>query len=167
VRVHRFAEPKPGGIDKRITQIETFQLRYPDGSHNAEALLVTPKGDIFIVTKEEKADAGIYELKAPTRPGRHEMTKLGNIKLESGNAYSHMITGGDVAPDGKWVVLRTYFSVLLYQVENPADLATRRPTSLPAPFERQGEAICFDPKSKRLITTSEGMPCRVSEITLP
>ena len=77
------------------------------------------------------------------------------------------ITGGDFSEDGKCIVLRTYFSVLLYNVENVADMAKVRATSLPVPLERQGEAICFDTANDRLITTSEGTPCRVSSITLP
>ncbi len=81
--------------------------------------------------------------------------------------YSRQVTGGDVSLDGKRMVVRTYFSVQLYSVGRLEEFHNSKPVSLPVPFERQGEAVCFDPRNDRLITTSEGSPCRVSSISLP
>jgi hypothetical protein len=167
IRVHRFPEISPNGKAITIDRFDTFTLSYPDGSHNAEALLVTPNGDIIIVTKVETGDAGVYRAKSPPRSGKYRLEKLGVVRLQAGNKYSHMITGGDVSPNGKQVALRTYFSIILFNVDKPELFIDARPQSLPVPLERQGEAVCFDHMGKRLITTSEGSPCRVSAVTLP
>ena len=87
--------------------------------------------------------------------------------MEGGNVYSRQVTGGDVSMDGRKVVVRTYFSVQLYSAERIEEFHNSKPVSLPVPFERQGEAVCFDTRNDRLITTSEGSPCRVSSISLP
>jgi hypothetical protein len=41
-----------------------YRLAYPDGQHDAEALLLAPKGTPYLVTKNPFGDSGIY------RPGR-------------------------------------------------------------------------------------------------
>lgn len=165
VRVYRF--PEPSGESKTITEFDTYTLRYPDGSHNCETLMVSPSGDLYMVTKDEFGDSAIYSLAAPARTGSYTLTKAGEIKLEAGNVYSHMVTSGDISPDGRAVVIRTYFSILLYRPAQLPNFSKSQPVSLPVPVERQGEAICFDSEGRRLITTSEGRPCRVSSVSLP
>ena len=50
IDVYRVAEPQVG--DTATAPAERLQLRYPDGAHDAEALLVDPlRGDLVIVTK--------------------------------------------------------------------------------------------------------------------
>ncbi len=65
IAVHRLPEPelpsgpvsgKPGAL----ARMESFALAYPDGGHDAEALLADPlTGDLFVVTKE-KQRARVY-----------------------------------------------------------------------------------------------------------
>ena len=60
VRVVRFAEPS---LDHergqpKVRDAEVIRLQYPDGPHDAEALLVDPMtGDLIIVTKEDRRRA--------------------------------------------------------------------------------------------------------------
>jgi hypothetical protein len=129
--------------------------------------MVSPMGDIYLVTKDDFGDSAIYRLEAPKKSGSYRLAKVGDLKIESGNVYSHMITGGDISPDGKSVVIRTYFSILLYRPALLPNFAKANPVSLPVPVERQGEAVCFDAVGARLITSSEGRPCRISSVTLP
>ena len=166
VRIYRFREPAAKD-DATISGFEKYTVSFPDGPKNAETLMVGPKGDIYIVTKNSKGNSGVYKLPKPEGTGNYKLKKVADIKIEGGNSYSLQITGGDMSPDGTRVVLRTYFSVLLFEVQDIKDIAARKPTSLPVPLERQGEAICFDVDKDRLLTTSEGSPCRVSTISLP
>jgi hypothetical protein len=166
VRIYRFLEPKLDDT-KSIENFDTFTVSYPDGAHNAEALMVSPTGDIYVVTKNDFGDSGLFRLRAPTKSGKYTFEKVAQLKIEGGNVYSHRVTAGDISPDGKAVVLRTYFSVLFFRVDLVEDIAKVKPVSLPVPLERQGEAICFDIINDRLVTTTEGAPCRVSAITLP
>ncbi|MDQ2985127.1 MAG: hypothetical protein M3R13_00215 [Armatimonadota bacterium] len=167
VRIYRFREPKaqiPGGS---IDEFMTYVVRYPDGAHNCETLMVSPAGDIYLVSKSEIGDSAVYVLAAPAKSGTYTLKRVGTIKLEAGNVYSHMITGGDISPDGSTVVIRTYFSILLYRSAKLQEFWKSTPVSLPVPMERQGESVCFDWENARLLTTSEGSPCRVSAVTLP
>ena len=63
----RFAEPDLAGQRGQqldVEEAEEFRLSYPDGPHDAEALLVDPvTGDLFIVTKE-KQRARVYTVAA-------------------------------------------------------------------------------------------------------
>ena len=135
LRIYRFIEPTVSD-SKTITKYETYKVSYPDGSHNAEALMVDSGGDVYIVTKNDFGDSGLYRLKSPKAAGSFTLEKVAELKIEGGNVYSHRVTGGDISQDGKHVVLRTYFSVLLYNVENIADMARVKPVSLPVPLER-------------------------------
>ncbi|MEO7454206.1 MAG: WD40 repeat domain-containing protein [Fimbriimonadales bacterium] len=166
VRIYRIPEPAIDDV-KAVSNFDTYNVKYPDGPHNAEALMVAPDGDIYIVTKNDFGDSGLYLLSKPDKSGTYTLEKSAQLKIEGGNVYSHRVTGGDISPDGKSVVLRTYFSILLFRVNSIPGIAKVNPISLPVPLERQGEAICFDIENDRLLTTTEGAPCRVSSITLP
>ena len=164
--IHRFPEPKVTDSNV-ITEIETYTVTFPDGPHNCEALMVAPNGDIFLVTKDDFGDSKVFKLARPKGSGDYKLSKIADLKVTGGNVYSHRITGGDISRDGKRVVLRTYFSLLLYESKETASFASVAPVSLPVPLERQGEAVCFDEANDRLITTTEGAPCRVSAVSLP
>lgn len=165
VRIYRFIEPKMSD-PKVVATFDTITVAYPDGPQNSEALMVAPNGDIYLVTKDDLGVSGVYQLASPSKSGTYKLSKVSSLKIDGANTYSRMVTAGDISADGKQVVIRTYFSILLYEPKQLSDIGQTKPTSLPMPFERQGEAICFDEANDRLITTSEGAPCRVSEVTL-
>src|SRR5207247_1030146 len=50
--VYRVAEPDPAAGAKQMVPSTRLPFVYPDGPHNAEALLVHPTtGDVYVVTK--------------------------------------------------------------------------------------------------------------------
>ena len=67
-----------------------------------------------------------------------------------------LVTGGAMAPDGRWVVLRTYVSLHFFVRDGTTSLrAGSPPEGIPIPYvEPQGEGIAFDGPD-RLILTSE------------
>jgi hypothetical protein len=69
-----------------------------------------------------------------------------------------MATGGDISRDGQMIIVRNYLSasIWLRPKEGPMWKAFEG-EECPAPliFERQGEAICFDPNGNGYYTTSE------------
>ena len=71
-------------------------LRYPDGPHDAEALLVD-RGRLVIVTKSLAGEAGIYTARGPG-----VLRRAGTLQLGLGEP----VAGGDSA--GRTIVLRTY-----------------------------------------------------------
>ena len=71
---------KPAGAKKP----QLFRLSYPDGAHDAEALLIAPDGTLIVVTKTIGA-AGVYEPAAGLRAGRTTaLRKVGEVNLIDG-----------------------------------------------------------------------------------
>lgn len=156
VVIYRFEEPRGGSGE--IERFDTIRLRYPGGARDAEAFLVDPRtGDLWIVEKRQgKGD--IFTLRAPRGSGKFTMRRAGSIEFPDGPAPLRLITGGSVAPDGRYLVLRTY--AFAYEFPVPGRTfekwLTTRPTRINVPLEVQGEAITYTADGKALLTSSEG-----------
>ena len=168
-----FAEPAldAGAAEVAVAAQQTV-LRYPDGAHDAEALLADRHGTIGIVTKAAgrrgdgaarlyllaSLDAGSLErggridLPAPATPAASLLTGV-------------VVTGGDAVP-GR-VVLRTYDA--LYELSGTgrlADIPDWEVRQIPSPAEPQGEAVAYARDGCGLFTVSEdsgrltSIPCR-------
>ncbi len=167
IYVYRIPEPPAGGNgeDRPVQADRVYTLTYPDKAHNAETLMVNPaNGDIVIVTKTSKKPSKIYELAHPGASGSYELTKIGEIEVGAAEGFGHLITGGDISPDSKHVVIRTYVEAFEYDVtSNFDDWFKQAPRHIQTNFEMQGEGIGYSRDGKALLTTSEGSPCQVSE----
>lgn len=163
--VYRVQEPTLSNALVEADQV--IELQYPDGSHNAETLLVQPKtGDITIVTKAALHPAGIYYLTCPHASGRYRLTKLADIDVNAFMREAKLITGGAWSQDGKHVVLRTYLGAYEFPGDDPKTWFEKTPTLIRTNLEMQGEGITYTRKGDALITTSEGSPCPVSIIPI-
>jgi hypothetical protein len=141
------------------------RLSYPDGAHDAEALLLAGDGTPIVVTK----DPGTPRLYAPDGPLRAgatvPMRRVGEVDLPrtgTDNPWSAfgrlMVTGGATAPDGSRVVLRTYADAIEYDVTDGdvvAALTRGVPRITPLPDEPQGESITYSRDGRVLLTVSE------------
>jgi sugar lactone lactonase YvrE len=154
-----------------------FRLTYPDGPHDAEAILLTPSGQLFIATKEPLA-SNVYTPDGPlstTRPTPlRQVASIGFLPTGTaggrvGAAGQVLVTGGAVAPDGRTVVLRTYTDAYVWSAPD-GDVAAaiksgqRRRIALPP--TAQGEAVTFSADGRSLLTSTEGVPGAVHEIPL-
>lgn len=157
--------PEPTGSDAPADQIYT--LKYPDGSHNAETLLVNPlSGDITIVTKAALHPAGIYFLPHPVQSGTYGLTKLTDIDVNAYMREAKLITGGAWSQDGRYVVIRTYLGAYEFSGDNPLAWFEEKPRFVRTNLELQGEGITYTRKGDAFVTTSEGSPCPVSIIPI-
>jgi hypothetical protein len=147
-------------------QPAVHRLRYPDGPHDAEALLVDPTGRPVIVTKE-LGGAGVYRTaEPPDGPGPTPLELVGRLSLPAsdtaggpvGSIGSRVVTGAAASADGKVVALRSYTDAWLYPAPggDPAMALTENPAPVrvPLPDEPQGEAIAFTPDGS-LVSGSE------------
>ena len=131
----------PARSETGAVTAERQTLNYPDGPHDAEALLVDPSSrELVIVTKSLRGSADVYAAK----PGASALHRVGRVDL--GNALP--VTAGDVSGDGRTVVLRTYDRVLVWsrrRDETLAELFRRRPCTAGADLlvEGQGESIAL------------------------
>ena len=176
VVVYRFPEPEvpaAGAVGKeaRPTQpAEAIRLKYPDGAHNAEALLVHPTtGDIYVVTKEN-ASAGVYKLQAPFDPKAvNTMSKVGSLR--GPDFFGTLITGGDISPDGRRVALCDYAQG--YELTLPAgakdfeEVWRQTPVALSLGARMQGESVAYRLDGAALLATSERKPTPLFEVVLP
>ena len=146
---------------------QTYELRYPDGSHNAETLLIHPKtGDITIVTKAALHPAGIYFLPRPRANGSYTLKKLSDIEVNGFMREAKLITGGAWSPDGKHVVLRTYLGAYEFSSSDALHWFEKKPVNVRTNLEMQGEGITYSADGSALLTTTEGAPCPVSIIPI-
>ncbi|WP_214369186.1 hypothetical protein [Pseudonocardia sp. H11422] len=131
------------------------RLTYPDGPHDAEALLVGADGIPLVVTKEAGGAAGIYRPAGPlAEPGPTPLVQVGEILLPAsdteggplGGLGSRLVTGAALSADGRVAALRSYTDAWLYPVTDDDLVAALAgtPVRVPLPDEPQGEAIAFD-----------------------
>src|SRR3954454_5079321 len=131
-----------------------FTLRYPDGSHDAETLLVHPRtGRVFVVTKSPFGGT-VY-----VAPDRLEEGRTNRLRV-----FAHvggLVTDGSFYPDGRHLVLRTYGTASVYTFPGFALTGTVR-----LPAQPQGEGISVS-ATNRVLVSSEGVHTDVLQVTLP
>lgn len=179
VAIHRFMEPRLRGADgcpavaPRVpVAVQTLLLRYPDGPHDAETLLVDPLpgGRIGIVTKAFDGPEALYLVPRDARPGVvATLVRAGTVSVAGVPLWAP--TGGAVSPDGRLVAVRGYGEITLWRRPRGASLLStlRRPPArvIRAPDAGlQGEAVAFSRDGDALLTSSEGRRAPVYRIWL-
>jgi hypothetical protein len=154
-----------------------YRLSYPDGAHDAEALLLAPSGKPIIVTKSVAA-GGVYVPAGPLTAGRTTpLRREGDVALPmttTSNPFSFagrlVITGGAVSPDGRFAVLRTYADAFEFDVSGGdvvAAVTTGRARPVAMPDEPQGESVAYTADGTALLTVSEGSDPVIQRYPLP
>ncbi len=182
VVVYRVREPlanpdAPAPPPQTLSAADALTFTYPDGPHDAEALIVDPvRGDIYIVTKDLIAGrAQVFRAPPNLEGGTTTMlTQVATLSL----GPLRGVTGGDVTRAGDVVALRTYFSVVLFPrpagqplakafSEKSCAGAAPRFGALGTGSERQGEAIGFTQNGRAYLTLSEGEHTEVHRFAVP
>jgi hypothetical protein len=168
ITVYRVKEPTIKPTDSSSSMLkplvtadaEVFHLRYPDGAHDAEALLVHPlTGDLYIVSKIPFANSFVYEALAPLNTtGATTLKRIAELKIPS--LFGGLITGGDISPDGLRVALCDYvdgYELVLADAGAPFDQIWKQPLKpLDLGKRKQGESIAYRLDGRALLATSEG-----------
>jgi hypothetical protein len=148
---------------------ELYRLRYPDGAHNAEAVVISPDGEVVIVTKDLSGHSRVYELANGARigdlvsPGPSPLEFVGDLRIpadSNSGGEAPLITGAAVRKDGTVVAVRSYWDAYLYPVGDGglADALTNGdPASVRIPPQPQGEAIAFGDDGSLLVASEAGM----------
>ena len=153
VTIYRVTEPAEASSTARVTGV--FRARYPDGAHDAEALLVDASGRLHIVTKGDTGPVALYRFPSTLKSdGTMQLERVGNPRTAGEN---DRITDGSVSPDGQWIVLRTRHALTFYR---SADLLAgnwRTVSAQPVASlgEPQGEGVAFG-AGARIYLVSEG-----------
>lgn len=159
----------PADPPVRSTVPVVFRLGYPDGPHDAEALLLAPDGTPYIVTKDLLGQSAVYRPAGPLDPAAEvAMDKVADVDLVMtgtpggpvGRLGQVLVTGGAVSADGALVALRTYTDAYVWALSGSDVAGALRadPIAVVAlPDAPQGEAISFAADSRSLIVGSEGV----------
>lgn len=179
VTVYRVPEPSVDPSSQRSTSASprataaasAIELRYPDGSHDAEVLLVhRHSGDLYIITKE--LVSAVYKAPAPLRTS--DVTKLERVASFSIFANLSDRTGGSISPDGTRVALSTYGGA--FELALPAatsgrpgaafdSIWDRRPARIGVADLSQSEAITYTVDGSAVILTGEGRRVPIYRVT--
>jgi hypothetical protein len=154
-----------------------FRLTYPDGPHDAEAILLMPSGEIYIATKEPLS-SNVYtpvgRLSASRPTALRRVASIGLLPTGTpggpvGTAGQVVVTGGAVSPDGRSVALRTYTDAYVWAVPS-GDVAGALKSGdrrrLPLPPTAQGEGLAYASDGRSLLTSTEKLPGPVQVIPL-
>ncbi|MFF3289252.1 WD40 repeat domain-containing protein [Streptomyces sp. NPDC003023] len=143
VWIYRFPEPEKLR-DQTVTATQ-FDVKYADGARNAEALMVHPKtGRVYIASKNEDG-GGLYEGPATLRTGQvNVFRRIGEVPW---------VTDGAFSPDGRELVLRSYFSARGYEWKDGRLGADHR---VRGPIQGQSESVTYTPDGRTLLFGSEG-----------
>ena len=159
-------------VDPNTEAVVRHKLVYPDGSHDAAAMVIQPDKTAVIVTKEPSGAAKVYVASAPlTDKGTStiRMRSAGTVTIASsgtnggppslGQTAQLEVTGGAISSDGTKVALRTYTDAYQWDVSNggvASALTSGTPQRTPLAGEPQGEAISYTSDGTALITLSFG-----------
>ncbi len=157
-----YSTPEPrviaGAVGRGATApARRLVLRYPDGAHDAEALLVDgAAGTLMIVTKAYSGNAGVYVTSRRAPRGTVTLRRAGSVSLGLGSP----ITAGDISADASTVVLRTYDSAYVFKRRGGEPLTRtlrREPCVAGADLvdEGQGEALALASDGRAFYTVPE------------
>ena len=165
--IYRFAEPDTtkGGGTVASSEISALEFTYPDGAHDAEALMSDPlSGDLYIITKKITGKSSVYRAPFPhSAAGRTSLEKTATIAFEGSGASDLAITGADISRTGHEILIRTYNKAAI-RLRNPEEsiaAALEGPAyTVPVPgppAEPQGESIAYANDGRAYYTLGEGI----------
>jgi hypothetical protein len=133
-------------------------FRYPDSPHDAETLMVHPNtSDIYVVTKQRETAAVVYKLK-PAFGATVTAERISDLKVPA--IPNGFLTGGDISPDGKSVLICDYFAGYEFALPSPEagfdEIWVQKPVVINLGDRKQGEAIAYSADGLSIIATSEG-----------
>lgn len=150
-----YAFPEPKALKDMTVRATQYTVKYEDGARNAEALMVHPTtGRVYIASKNEDG-GGLYEGPAKlTSSGTNTFRRIGEVPW---------VTDGAFSPDGRELVLRSYFSARGYEWKGGRLGADHR---VKAPLQGQAESVTYTLDGKALMFGSEGEQSEVQRVAL-
>jgi hypothetical protein len=157
--IYRFPEPS-AAIDSVISY-DVIKFRYPDGPHDAEAVLVdNSTKDIYIITKQD-ALSRIFKLPYP------QSTSSTNTAIYDGSLSFTGAVSAAVSSTGE-LLIKTYTSLYYWKKtgnETMEAMFQREPAVIAYQQEPQGEGVCFKNDNSGFYTLSE-RPSVISSVSL-
>lgn len=175
IQIFIFKEPTDS--DSSIKNIKTLNVTYPDGPHDAEAMALSPNGDLYILTKERRfltkgaKTAMLFRLsKAEWHNAKSEklvLTKVSELDLPTlattDLSGGKVITDMNISSDGSRLLLMTYVDAFEFKIDSDKitfkaikdlikDIDYRE---IPLQVLKQQEAVSYLPDGSGFIYTTE------------
>jgi len=163
------ATPSSGLKSTTLPLAAELQVTYPTGPVNCESLAYDPLTQAFVLATKELTRCRLFSVPVGSLTGKYpvEAQQIGRLVLP-------LVTGGDISPDGRQMVLSTYGpACLLKRCSEPGreqewltegDEAVK---IVAVPARKQGESICFSHDARQLFLTSEFLPTPLFSVSLP
>jgi hypothetical protein len=152
IAVYRVTEPAT--LRDATVPAVRYRLRYADGPHDAEALLVDPRSNRLYVATKDAAGGSLY--RGPARLRGDQVNVLRRVAR-----VPPAVTDGVFLPDGRGFVLRDYQGAFLYRVPG------RRAGSFELPLQLQGESVTATADGRAVLAGSEGPASEVWRVPVP
>lgn len=149
--------PEPDPAEQALRRSRALIFRYPDGAHDAEALIVTPDTAAWIITKGRSGGVRVYRLgpEAWRQEGTATAALVQTLPILPTEGVRELVTDAALSPDGRHVVVRTYATLYFLTWEGDRLLPDMpRPPCRVWGAEKQGEGIAWL-NERRLVLTSE------------
>ncbi len=166
------ALPIRGGRGGRTAPATRLDVRYPEGPHDVEALLVQSTGDLSLFTKGRTGRVLHFRVPAAALGGKRTTAELVEVlELRPQPLYGRVVTGAALSPGGDLAAIRTYVDVTFFRPGPDGVLGAPVARCWLGLREPQGEGIDFL-ETGRLVLTSErgfGLPgsLSVADCALP
>jgi hypothetical protein len=165
--IYRIPEPatsadtaRSSSEDPLLTEpAQHMTFSYPDGSNNAETILVHPQnGEIYVVTKKEIGPAGVFKMKPAFDAIPPVMSeKVADVSVPSDP--EGRLTGGSISPDGRRVMLcdlKGGYELILPEGATDLDaIWQQRPVAVDLGDRPQGEGVSYGRDGLSLYASSE------------
>lgn len=142
------------GFELNATPV-VIHFSYPEGPQDAEALVVDPTGQPFVLTKRTDQSSRIYRIPLDGSP---MAVLVGTINTGPFSGLPTATTAADLWPDGSRLLIRGYlYSIQVALGEDwLASAPTAPATQVVTALEKQGEAIAYDANNRAIFHISEG-----------
>lgn len=162
VQIYRFAEPTldPQKM-KQVVEVkpQVCAFRIPGAARDAETLLASPQGRIWIISKESGGSSVFSQTFAAGKT--RNLQRVGNSKIRFGASgiFTKLATGGDFSGDGMKLVVTTYAQTYEWKLNaafGVSDLTSIKPVVRDLPGLKQCESVCYSADGKQIFVSSEG-----------
>ncbi|OWF42238.1 uncharacterized protein LOC110461383 [Mizuhopecten yessoensis] len=133
-------------------------LKYSFSELGSDALMVDPKGDLYMIAIQRGGNGGYYHIpkNAWNSNSRVPLTVSGHMTLNTGHEKDPV--AGDISPDGIAMLVKTQHSMLLWRFDanDFTGMFQRQPMSVPYIYVWQDEAVCWNHDGTGYYTIPEG-----------
>jgi hypothetical protein len=143
----------PVGRSDQDVDAPSYELVYPDGAHDAESLVASSDGRLYVITKGLLGGTVYAAPRRLDQDAPNRMRPVGSVDIWA--------TDAAIFPDGRHVLVRGYDTAVIYTFPD-----FRAVASVDLPQQKQGEGVSIG-ESGRIRLSSEGRNSPVLQVDLP